>query len=44
MQRDFHLGWSHYRLLLRFEDFPQRRFYFEQAAIHRWSSEPFSVR
>jgi predicted nuclease of restriction endonuclease-like (RecB) superfamily len=36
--RHFHLGWSHYRLLLAQSD-PQRRcFYFEQTGTQRWST------
>lgn len=36
-QRDFSLGWSHYRLLLSQSDPLKRKFYFEQAAAQRWS-------
>ncbi len=36
--RHFHLGWSHYRLLLAQSDPQRRRFYFEQAATQRWST------
>jgi len=32
-----HLGWTHYRILLGIGDARQRRFYFEQACIQRWS-------
>jgi len=31
------LGWSHYRLLLSQNDPLKRKFYFEQAAVQRWS-------
>ena len=33
----FHLGWTHYRILLGLDDPRQRRFYFEQTASQRWS-------
>ena len=33
----FHLGWSHYRLLLGQGDPLKRKFYFDQAASQRWS-------
>jgi len=33
----FHLGWSHYRLLLNQSDLLKRKFYFEQAGTQRWS-------
>ena len=36
--RHFHLGWSHYRLLLAQSDPQRRRFYFEQVATQRWST------
>ena len=36
--RHFHLGWSHYRLLLAQSDPQRRRFYFEQTATQRWST------
>jgi predicted nuclease of restriction endonuclease-like (RecB) superfamily len=35
--RHFHLGWSHYRLLMSVADERQRRFYFERACVERWS-------
>jgi predicted nuclease of restriction endonuclease-like (RecB) superfamily len=35
--KHFHLGWSHYRILLGIPDPRQRRFYFEQACRQRWS-------
>lgn len=36
-RQHFHLGWSHYRLLLSQSDSIKRKFYFEQAAAQRWS-------
>jgi predicted nuclease of restriction endonuclease-like (RecB) superfamily len=33
----YHLGWTHYRILLGIGDVRQRRFYFEQACQQRWS-------
>jgi hypothetical protein len=35
--KHFHLGWSHYRILLSIADPRQRKFYFEQACMQRWS-------
>lgn len=35
--KHFHLGWSHYRLLLGQSDNLKRHFYLEQAAFQRWS-------
>ena len=35
--RHYHLGWTHYRILLGIGDVRQRRFYFEQACQQRWS-------
>jgi predicted nuclease of restriction endonuclease-like (RecB) superfamily len=35
--KHFHLGWTHYRILLSVGDVRQRRFYFEQACNQRWS-------
>ena len=35
--KHFRLGWSHYRLLLGQSDPLNRKFYFEQAAVQRWS-------
>ncbi len=40
--RHFHLGWSHYRLLLAQNDAQRRRFYFEQAAAQRWATRELS--
>ena len=34
----FHLGWTHYRILLGIKDNIKRNFYFEQAAHERWST------
>lgn len=36
-KKHFRLGWSHYRLLLGQSDNLKRHFYFEQAAVQRWS-------
>jgi predicted nuclease of restriction endonuclease-like (RecB) superfamily len=33
-----HLGWTHYRILLGIKDNVRRGFYFEQAALERWST------
>lgn len=35
--KHFHLGWTHYRILLGIPDPRQRRFYFDQACTQRWS-------
>jgi predicted nuclease of restriction endonuclease-like (RecB) superfamily len=35
--KHYHLGWTHYRILLGIGDVRQRRFYFEQACHQRWS-------
>jgi predicted nuclease of restriction endonuclease-like (RecB) superfamily len=35
--KHYHLGWTHYRILLGIGDVRQRRFYFEQACDQRWS-------
>src|SRR6266566_2831710 len=35
--KHYHLGWTHYRMLLGIGDVRQRRFYFEQACHQRWS-------
>lgn len=35
--KHYHLGWTHYRILLGIGDVRQRRFYFEQACQQRWS-------
>jgi len=35
--KHFHLGWSHYRILLGIPDLRQRKFYFDQACTQRWS-------
>ena len=37
LTRHFHLGWTHYRILLGIGDVRQRRFYFEQTCHQRWS-------
>jgi hypothetical protein len=37
LDKHFRLGWSHYRLLLGQSDNLKRHFYFEQAAVQRWS-------
>jgi len=37
LTRHFHLGWTHYRILLGIGDARQRRFYFERACRERWS-------
>lgn len=36
-RQHFHLGWSHYRLLLGQGDPLKRKFYFDQVASQRWS-------
>ncbi|MCI0539269.1 MAG: PDDEXK nuclease domain-containing protein [Verrucomicrobiales bacterium] len=35
--KHYHLGWTHYRILLGVPGARQRRFYFEQACHQRWS-------
>jgi predicted nuclease of restriction endonuclease-like (RecB) superfamily len=35
--KHYHLGWTHYRMLMGIADTVKRRFYFEQAAQQRWS-------
>jgi predicted nuclease of restriction endonuclease-like (RecB) superfamily len=40
--RHFHLGWSHYRILLAQADPQRRQFYFDQAAMQRWSVRELS--
>jgi predicted nuclease of restriction endonuclease-like (RecB) superfamily len=37
LTKHFHLGWTHYRILLGIADERQRRFYFERACLERWS-------
>ena len=36
--KHFHLGWTHYRLLLGQNDPQKRKFYFEQTGTQRWST------
>ncbi|HLA28676.1 MAG TPA: PDDEXK nuclease domain-containing protein [Syntrophales bacterium] len=36
-KRHYHLGWTHYRILLGIPDPLKRRFYFERATSGRWS-------
>jgi predicted nuclease of restriction endonuclease-like (RecB) superfamily len=36
--KHFHLGWTHYRILLGIEDIRKRQFYFEQSSSQRWST------
>lgn len=35
--KHYHLGWTHYRILLGIGDMRQRRFYFERCCAERWS-------
>lgn len=35
--KHYHLGWTHYRILLGIGDARQRQFYFERACFERWS-------
>jgi predicted nuclease of restriction endonuclease-like (RecB) superfamily len=35
--KHYHLGWTHYRILLGISDARQRQFYFERACAERWS-------
>ena len=35
--KHFHLGWTHYRILLSISDPLKRKFYFDQTANQRWS-------
>jgi predicted nuclease of restriction endonuclease-like (RecB) superfamily len=37
LARHYHLGWTHYRILLGIGDARQRQFYFERACAERWS-------
>jgi predicted nuclease of restriction endonuclease-like (RecB) superfamily len=36
--KDYHLGWTHYRILLGVEDLRKRQFYFDQSSSQRWST------
>lgn len=36
-RKHFHLGWTHYRILLGISDSLKRKFYFDQTASQRWS-------
>jgi predicted nuclease of restriction endonuclease-like (RecB) superfamily len=36
-RKHFHLGWTHYRIILGISEPLKRKFYFEQTATHRWS-------
>jgi predicted nuclease of restriction endonuclease-like (RecB) superfamily len=36
-RKHFHLGWTHYRIILGISERLKRKFYFEQTATHRWS-------
>jgi len=36
--KHFHLGWTHYRILLGIENIQRRQFYFEQVSSQRWST------
>ena len=38
LRKHYHLGWTHYRILMGLSDPPKRSFYFEQAAGQRWST------
>lgn len=38
LQKHYHLGWTHYRILLSIEDFRKRKFYFDQSSSQRWST------
>lgn len=35
--KHYHLGWTHYRMLMGMADTVKRKFYFEQATTQRWS-------
>lgn len=37
-ERHFHLGWTHYRILLGIEDLRKRQFYFDQSSSQRWAT------
>ncbi|MBW1705704.1 MAG: DUF1016 family protein [Deltaproteobacteria bacterium] len=39
-----HLGWTHYRILLGIKENIKRRFYFDQAALERWSTRELQKR
>ena len=36
--KHFHLGWTHYRILLGIENIQRRQFYFDQVSSQRWST------
>jgi len=38
LRKHYHLGWTHYRVLMGLSEPRKRRFYFEQAAGQRWST------
>jgi predicted nuclease of restriction endonuclease-like (RecB) superfamily len=40
-RKQFHLGWTHYRILLGISEPLKRKFYFEQTARQRWSKRGF---
>lgn len=37
-RKHYHLGWTHYRILMGQNDVRRRAFYFEQSATQRWST------
>jgi len=37
-KKHYHLGWTHYRILMALRDSRKRKFYFEQAASQRWAT------
>jgi predicted nuclease of restriction endonuclease-like (RecB) superfamily len=37
-KKHYHLGWTHYRLLMGLKDIRKREFYFEQTASQRWAT------
>ena len=38
LRKHYHLGWTHYRILMGLGDPRRRSFYLEQAAVGRWST------
>ncbi len=36
--KHFHLGWTHFRILLGIEDIRKRKFHFDQSSSQRWST------
>jgi hypothetical protein len=43
-EKHYHLGWTHYRILMGVDDVQKRVFYFEQAAMQRWATRELQRR